>query len=186
MPRRSPRFRTRSTSATASGASRGADLPGPDQPVAEDPRPAWLAEQIRAAFADVPQPDPSLTIGAGPLEHGVEQALAGKSADDLEPADALAVRLDLWTLTPEAFQYYVPALTRMFLVGDTAVDALGEGIMTALTPSEDPAIQEKLDERVGALDDAQRKALGDFVCWYLDVEELVPRADAALAYWDCG
>ena len=96
------------------------------------------------------------------------------------------MRLDLWTLTPEAFGYYVPALTRMLLVGDTAVDALGEGIMTALTPSEDPAIQEKLDERVSALDDAQRKALGDFVRWYLDVEEFVPRADAALAYWDFG
>lgn len=176
----------RSTSATASTTTRGADLPGPDEPVAEDPRPARLAEELRAAFADVPQPDPSLTIGAGPLEHDVEQALEGKSADDLTPEDALAVRLDLWTLTPEAFRYYVPALTRMFLVGDTDVDALGEGIMTALTPSEDPSIQEKLDERVGALDDAQRQALGDFVCWYLDVEEFVPRADAAVAYWDCG
>ncbi len=108
-----------------------------------------------------------------------------KPADELTPADALAVRLDLWALTPEAWRYYVPALVRMFLVGDTEVDALAEGLITSLTPTDDQQGREKLDERVAGLDSAKRQALADFVCWFVRVEEYVPRGAAAAGYWGC-
>lgn len=163
-----------------------AELSDREDPVVQDPVRTELADRIAAAFDSAPQPDPPLTIEGGPFERDVDAALSGKSADELTAEDALAVRLDLWALTPEAFRYYVPALARMFLVGETEVDALGEGLITALTPSQDAATRAKLDERVGPLDAAQREALGEFVCWYLDVEEDVPRGDAAAEYWNCG
>lgn len=163
-----------------------AELFGREDPAVQDPIRSQLAETIAAAFASVPQPDPPLTIEGGPFERDVEAALGGKSADELTPEDALAVRLDLWALTPEAFRYYVPALARMFLVGETEVDALDEGLMTALTPSPDQEARAKLDERVGLLDDAQRSALREFVCWYLGAESFVAGRDEAAAYWDCG
>ena len=163
-----------------------AELSDREDPAVQDPVRTALADRIAAGFDSVPQPDAPLTIEGGPFERDVDEALAGKSADELTAEDALAVRLDLWALTPEAFRYYVPALARMFLVGETEVDALGEGLITALTPSQDAATRAKLDERVGLLDAAQRDALREFVCWYLSVEEDVPRGDAAAEYWNCG
>lgn len=148
---------------------------------------AEIADEIRAAFEDIEPPDSPVTEEPyGPLAQPVEDALAGKSAGELTPDDALAVRLDLWALTPEAFRYYVPALIRMLLVGGSEVDALGEGIVTALTPSEEPARREKFDARMALLDDAQRKAAADFVCWWLaDEDEHVAGRELLVAYWQC-
>jgi hypothetical protein len=151
-----------------------------------DTAPAEIADEIRAAFAGVEQPTPPLTLGEGPFEHRVEETLADKSADELTPDDALAVRNDLWALTPDAFRYYVPALIRMLLIGGTEVDALGEGIVTALTPADAPETRAKFDERMASLDEAQRRALGDFVCWWLsDEDEYVAQRDKLAAYWQC-
>lgn len=152
-----------------------------------DTAPAEIADEIRAAFGDVPQPDPPVTLDVGPFESRVEEALGGKSADELTAEDALAVRNDLWALTPDAFRYYVPALIRMLLIGGTEVDALGEGIVTALTPPGEPETRAKFDERMASLDDAQRTALGDFVCWWLsDEDEYVAQRAQLAEHWRCG
>lgn len=152
-----------------------------------DTTPAEIADEIRAAFEDAELPDPPVTEGAyGPLGQPVEEALAGKSADEVTPDDALTVRLDLAALTPEAFRYYVPALTRMLLVGGTEVDALGEGIVTVLAPPEEPERRERFDARMALLDDVQRKALADFVCWWIsDEDEHVANREELAAYWQC-
>jgi hypothetical protein len=147
--------------------------------------PTEIAEALSAAFSKLEPPAPPVTIGNGPIEQTVESVLAGREADDLTPEDALAIRLDLWTLTPEAFAYYVPALARMLLADKMAVDALGEGLWTALAPPTEPGRREKFDARIAVLDDDQRAAIGRFVCWYLCSEEELPRADEARGYWNC-
>jgi hypothetical protein len=147
--------------------------------------PTEIAEALSAAFSELKPPDPPVTIGNGPIEQTVESVLGGREADALTPDDALAIRLDLWTLTPDAFAYYVPALARMLLADKTAVDALGEGLWTALAPPTEPGRREKFDARIAVLDDDQRAAIGRFVCWYLCSEEELPRAEEARDYWNC-
>lgn len=153
-----------------------------------DTAPAEIADEIRAAFEDIEPPDAPVTEARyGSLGQPVEAALAGTRADELTPDDALAVRLDLSALTPEAFRYYVPALIRMLLVGGTEVDALGEGIVTVLTPPEEPERRERFDARMALLDDAQRQALADFACWWLaDEDEHVANREELATYWQCG
>ena len=175
---------TRSTPATASGAASAA--------TEMDTTAAEIADEIRAAFEDIELPDPPVTEESyGPLGRPVEEALAGKRADKaFTHDDALAVRLDLWALTPEAYRYYVPALVRMLLVGGGGgeVDALGEGVMTVLTPPSEAERRERFDTRIALLDDAQRKAAADFVCWWLsdpEGEHVANRAEL-VAYWQCG
>lgn len=148
---------------------------------------AQIADDVRDAFDDVETPTPPVTEDPhGPLGEPVEESLAGKAPDELTADDALAVRLDLWALTPEAFRCYVPALIRMLLVGETEVDALGEGIVTALTPPAEPERRDRFDARMALLDDAQRKALSDFVCWWLsDEDEHVAHREQLAAYWHC-
>jgi hypothetical protein len=153
--------------------------------VDDDTQRRRLAEEIEAAFGDVPRPDPPLTLGAGPMQDDVEDALAGKDAGELTADDALAVRLDLWSLTPDAFRYYVPALLRLALADPDAVDGLDEGVFDVLTPPGDPDGRERFDERMALLDERQRSALGDFACWFgAQVPELAG-AGAARAYWQC-
>ncbi|HEY1540012.1 MAG TPA: DUF6714 family protein [Solirubrobacteraceae bacterium] len=144
-----------------------------------------LAEKIEAAFADVPRAAPPLTDGGGPTQDDVETALAGKDAGELTADDARAVRLDLWSLTAEAFRYYVPALAHMTLAGDEEVDGLDEGVFDVLTPPADDAGRARFDERMGLLNEGQREALGDFACWFSAQVPELAGADAARAYWRC-
>jgi hypothetical protein len=144
-----------------------------------------LAQEIEAAFAGVQRPEPPLTLGDGPTQDDVEAALAGKDAAELTPDDAAQVRLDLWSLTPRAFAYYVPALLRMALDGDVEVDGLDEGIFDVLTPPEDGDLRERFDERMRLLDDRRRGALRDFVCAFSDQQPELAGAEAARAHWGC-
>jgi len=145
-----------------------------------------IAHEIEAAFAGVPRPDPPLTIGDGPIQDDVEQALAGKGASELTADDATEVRLDLWLLTPEAFAYYVPALLRIALSGDDEVDGLDEGIFDVLAPPGDPGLRARFDERMAQLDEPRRDALATFVCAFSDEHPELDGADAARAHWGCG
>ncbi len=148
---------------------------------------AALAAEIASAFPAVEPPAPPVTTGAGPVQDDVEQALAGKRAEELTPSDARAVRLDLWSLTPAAWQYYAPALLRMFLADpdDDELDGLGEGIFDTLVPPDDAELRERFDERMARLGDAQRAALRAFVCWYREQEPELAGADAAARHWGC-
>jgi len=148
---------------------------------------AALAAEIASAFEAVAPPAPPVATGAGPIQDDVEQALAGKRAEELTPQDSRAVRLDLWSLTPAAWHYYAPALLGMFLAdpGADELDGLGEGIFATLVPPQDAELRERFDERMALLDDAQRAALRAFVCWYREQVPELAGADAAAQHWGC-
>ena len=84
---------------------------------------AGLADHIGSAFASVPRPDPPITEGR-PLNEDVERALAWKFREQITAAEAWELRMDLSSLKPEAFVYYMPALLRVILLGDSCVDSL--------------------------------------------------------------
>jgi hypothetical protein len=151
--------------------------------IAERGERADLAERLRAAFADVPRPDPPITVGTGPLNEDIERAIAGKTADEITAADAREVRHDLPYLSPEAFIYYLPALLRVILTEDTYVDGLDEFVFYQLVPPENPALSEHFTQRIGPLDDLQRDALRRYVDWYSAREPFLSGRDSALAYW---
>jgi hypothetical protein len=142
-----------------------------------------LAKQIAAAFADLPRPDPPITVGAGPLNEDIERAIAGKTADQITAAEAREVRHDLPYLSPAAFIYYLPALLRIILTDDTHVDGLDEFVFYQLAPPENLALSEHFTQRIGRLDDLQRDALRRYVDWYSASEPFLSGRDSALAYW---
>jgi hypothetical protein len=142
-----------------------------------------LADRIGSAFASVPRPDPPVTEGTGPLHEDVEAALAGKPAGEVTAADAWEVRMDLGSLTPPAFAYYLPALLRIVLVDDEYVDALDSSVFGMLTPPDDPSLAEAFDRRIALLDGAQRDALRRYVAWYSEGESTLPSRERALDYW---
>jgi hypothetical protein len=142
-----------------------------------------LAERIKVAFAGVRRPDPPVTAGAGLLNEDVERALSGKSADDVTPTEALEIRGDLRCLTPEAFVYYLPALLRIILIGETYVDALDQFVFRMLLPPEDASEDDEFEQRVALVDATQRKTIAQYVDWYSEGESHLPGRERALAYW---
>jgi hypothetical protein len=141
-----------------------------------------LRDRIERTFATVPRPDPPLTEGTGPFNEDVEQALGGKTWDEVTPADAHAARLGLWLLAPDAFRYYLPAMLRLAL-GGTYVEGLAEAAFEVLVPRDVPPLARVFEERMRTLDDAQHAALAAFVDWYLQEESIVPLRERAAAYW---
>ena len=143
---------------------------------------AGLADHIGSAFASVPRPDPPITEGR-PLNEDVERALAWKFREQITAAEAWEVRMDLSSLKPEAFVYYMPALLRVILLGDSCVDSLHDSVLTLLMPREGRATDEDFERRMALLDRSQRSALARYVDWCLDGESGLPGHERALAYW---
>jgi hypothetical protein len=142
-----------------------------------------IADRLTQAFASVPKPPPPVTVGGSPLADDVENVLAGKDADALTTDDAREVRGDLSLLTGPSLRYYLPALLRLILLGDTHVDGLDEFIFYLLIPPGDPEQLHGFNDRLGNLDRSQRAALSDYIAWYSEGESFLPERDRALAYW---
>jgi hypothetical protein len=143
---------------------------------------ADLADHIGLAFASVCRPDPPITED-GPLNEDVERALAWKSREQITAADASEVRTDLSSLKPEAFVYYLPALLRVILIGDSYVDSLDASVLALLLPREGRAADRDFERRMALLDRPQRSALARYVDWCVDGESGLPGRERALAYW---
>jgi hypothetical protein len=141
-----------------------------------------LADRIGSAFASVCRPDPPITEG-GPLNEDVERALAWKSREEITAADASEVGTDLSSLKPEAFVYYLPALLRVILIGDSYVDSLDASVLALLLPPGGRAADRDFERRMALLDRPQRSALEQYVDWCLDGESGLPGRERALAYW---
>jgi hypothetical protein len=141
-----------------------------------------LADHIGSAFASVCRPDPPITEG-DTLNEDVERALAWKSCEQITAADASEVRTDLSSLKPEAFVYYLPALLRVSLIGDSHVDSLDASVLVLLLPPEGRAADRAFERRMALLDRSQRSALARYVDWCLDGESGLPGRERALAYW---
>ena len=141
-----------------------------------------IADRLGRAFASVPKPSPPVTTG-GPLADDVEKVLAGKDAGALTADDARDVRGDLRLLTAPALRYYLPALLRLILVGDTYIDGLDLFTFLLLVPPEEPGELREFEEELGNLDASQRAAIGDYVAWYSEGESFLPGRERALSYW---
>jgi hypothetical protein len=103
-----------------------------------------LAEQVRAAFADVPYPGDGNIVPGGPgawEPDAIAEVLRGKDWRDLSGIDFEYGSAPSF-LTPEAFRYYLPALLLNLLDGlgpqgwdsPTYFDSLAMSTCTSLEP----------------------------------------------------
>jgi hypothetical protein len=144
---------------------------------------------IQAAFADVPYPGDKKVKGGDSYDENligdIERDYQGRHWRDIA-LDVLRTTSraygGLTFMTPEAFQFYLPA----FLIGGLTDDDVRDAASYALTPPppDEPRFQKLFHEPVGLLTDGQRRAIGMWWAFLRDRGDLTDReVTNALEYW---
>ncbi len=161
-----------------------------EEELADLQRRSAMARQIEAAFASREYPgDTHIVADAEDWESPeILEGLQGKAWDELSVATLFEQRLCLWMLTPEAFQYYLPAFIRAALLYPDQVDTLTEYTLFVLAPPAEEAEERKqrwFTCRVEGFDAAQKAAITEFVKLFVETETSYPDPDRdrTAAFW---
>ena len=152
-----------------------------------------MVDQIRRAFADVPQPEPALLVNNHCCEcRDVSTALGGRpwqeiSLEDLRRAQEMSL------LSPAAWRYYLPAMLTWAIREPLVMDVMVDNLVYQLEPPRDGhGVPEWFAERSVGFTRDQRAAIVTFLEWYRRVTEadwagtdVPPPAHVyhALAHW---
>ncbi|WP_329196453.1 DUF6714 family protein [Streptomyces sp. NBC_01435] len=138
-------------------------------------------EAIRQAFESRVRPPTPLTYQGWPVAEDVEETLSDKEWHTVTGLDLQRVRIDINSLTPDAFWYYFRSFAHHSLLMDEATDDPGGWMVSALTPPK-KAHSERFVERIEALSPEERSAVSRFIHWYDGETNLVDR-DRLFTLW---
>ena len=137
-------------------------------------------DEIMSAFDGVEVPSSPFVDEDDYLAVAVQRRLVGRTWDKLSRADLTAVRLDLGVLDPSAFWYFFPAFARAVLINNYFVDGMGEFLVAELAPGDQ---KPDWSARLQPLSSLQRRAVANFLRWYISSETYVPARDRLADAW---
>lgn len=145
---------------------------------------ADVRAEIEAAFGDAEVPPTEAVLAAASrdsIDAGeLLAAFRGKHWRDLDPREVFIHRESLSSLSARGYRAYVAAYLVGGLAGEYADDVAEYAELSLQPLSDEPGARTETDERLGALDPAQRAAIASWL------RLLAPRSDRAagiLASW---
>ena len=152
-----------------------------------------IVQQIRDAFANVPQPPADALVNNHCCECAeTSAAYAGKRWAEVSLEELLR-GIEISLLTASAWRYYLPAFLIWTIRNPDAVGVLEDNLVFQLEPPrEGRGVPEWFNERAPGFSPKQRRAIAAFLEWYRAREEAAyapfgvdrpSHVDRALKYW---